>query len=984
MYSDPEGKIVAHAFLELLVIKVPPYLGAIFRKTDFQVHSLRDINWKGPFDRLADREKFAHSLVAHARKAGLAAIALTDHHDLCFWPYLRDAAAQETDAAGTPYPPEDQLVVFPGIELTLSTPPCQALLLLDPDLPEKTIQYIWGALKVIPTDTTDKTTTVTETLELDRSIAAITRDIAALRTNPSETNPDKFEYLDGRFIVLPNVKPGGHQTLLRTNFQDHYAESPFCGGYLEKVFYEDLGQGDRNILEGRVQAWGNKALGIFQTSDCREVVENPTDQSLSFKGLGQWPTWVKWAVPSAEALRQACLAKTSRISHADPAYPLLQVVGVTVSDSEFLGQVELGLSPQLNSLIGGRGTGKSSLLEYIRWALCDDPLRNGADETELPNFEARRKALVEHTLKPKNATVTVFYKKNDVLYSIQRSVTTKDGSCLVTHANGNQESMRPAQVRQQFPILSYAQKQLSSVGTLPDEIHRLITDPVKEKLDAIDERIENELLPALRQQALNRRRLSDLDGEIADSNTTNKNRREQIKALQGQLQSLTPEQQTVIDEHESVTEVETWKRRAEEIPAELKKGLSDALSKAQSLQDVAPPANLPNSGELQKLADASNQFLQKIVTTIQGLMDEATDQEWIPESDQNAMAVLDDLISKHKTAYQLCIEESSKNQKHLDEIQKLNAQVSASEAAQIAKEAERTTLKATLDKLASQPMENLSAAVVARGDLLDKQCKTIFEQAQHGFRPVLKRMGDPRQTKAAIASIIDNRNVKDGDVKVEALTNAVLTAIDPLAKWQEIIQELETLVKAREAATSPAVSILESAGFTSANIDSLRKGLPLLTLDQNRYFNIADRVEFEFKRGKNADGTDKYVPFISASPGQQATCLLETLLAQDGAPLLIDQPEEDLDNEQIQRVSDKIMTTKALRQLIFVSHNANLVVNGDSELVACFRYDDQSDQATGRIHPVGSIDCEAVRNTITAVMEGGKRAFELRKEKYRF
>jgi chromosome segregation protein len=101
------------------------------------------------------------------------------------------------------------------------------------------------------------------------------------------------------------------------------------------------------------------------------------------------------------------------------------------------------------------------------------------------------------------------------------------------------------------------------------------------------------------------------------------------------------------------------------------------------------------------------------------------------------------------------------------------------------------------------------------------------------------------------------------------------------------------------------VATPEIAGFTSANIDSLRKGLPLQTIDQNRYFNIADRVEFEFKRGVNADGTDKYVPFISASPGQQATCLLETLLAQDGAPLLIDQPKDDLDNKQIQRVSTR-------------------------------------------------------------------------------
>jgi hypothetical protein len=84
-----------------------------------------------------------------------------------------------------------------------------------------------------------------------------------------------------------------------------------------------------------------------------------------------------------------------------------------------------------------------------------------------------------------------------------------------------------------------------------------------------------------------------------------------------------------------------------------------------------------------------------------------------------------------------------------------------------------------------------------------------------------------------------------------------------------------------------------------------------------------DRINyFEFRRGKKPDGTENYIPFLSASPGQQATCLSETLLAQDGAPLLIDQPEEDLDNEQIQSVSERISSTKSLLQLLFVSHNA--------------------------------------------------------------
>ncbi len=83
-------------------------------------------------------------------------------------------------------------------------------------------------------------------------------------------------------------------------------------------------------------------------------------------------------------------------------------------------------------------------------------------------------------------------------------------------------------------------------------------------------------------------------------------------------------------------------------------------------------------------------------------------------------------------------------------------------------------------------------------------------------------------------------------------------------------------------------------------------------------------------------------------------------------------------------MSDDITSTKSLRQLLFVSHNANIVVNGDAELVACFRYKDVNDNTAGVISPIGSIDCESVRNTITTIMEGGKKAFEMRREKYGF
>ncbi|MCK4326266.1 hypothetical protein KAW55_05875, partial [bacterium] len=77
------------------------------------------------------------------------------------------------------------------------------------------------------------------------------------------------------------------------------------------------------------------------------------------------------AIPTAEALRQACLAKESRISQIDPALPSVYVTSVDVSNSKFMGPIYLELNRQYNALIGGRGTGKSTILEYLRWGLCD-------------------------------------------------------------------------------------------------------------------------------------------------------------------------------------------------------------------------------------------------------------------------------------------------------------------------------------------------------------------------------------------------------------------------------------------------------------------------------------------------------------------------------------------------------------------------------------------------------------------------------------
>jgi type III restriction enzyme len=112
--------------------------------------------------------------------------------------------------------------------------------------------------------------------------------------------------------------------------------------------------------------------------------------------------------------------------------------------------------------------------------------------------------------------------------------------------------------------------------------------------------------------------------------------------------------------------------------------------------------------------------------------------------------------------------------------------------------------------------------------------------------------------------------------------------------------------------------------------------------------------------------------------------LLNVLLRQPGPPLVIDQPEDDLDNEVILEVAEQLWEAKANRQLIFASHNANLVVNGDADLVVCCEYRVAGDHSGGRIAHEGAIDVQSVREVITRVMEGGAKAFKLRSAKYGF
>ena len=230
-----------------------------------------------------------------------------------------------------------------------------------------------------------------------------------------------------------------------------------------------------------------------------------------------------------------------------------------------------------------------------------------------------------------------------------------------------------------------------------------------------------------------------------------------------------------------------------------------------------------------------------------------------------------------------------------------------------------------------------------------------------------------------LKGLVSGSNVRVS--KQEALFEQLAGESDPVATWEKVLDEFEglTLLEADADMTREQTPVLSGLGLSIAD---QKKIAPRLTPDGWLDLSLAPLTDHPLFEYRSKEG--EYIPFGSASAGQQATALLTTLLAQEGMPLVVDQPEDDLDSETVQQIVSKIWASKGSRQLIFSSHNANLVVNGDADLVLVCAYSNAGDQSSGMIKVEGAIDIKEIRSEVTSVMEGGERAFRLRKEKYGF
>ena len=214
------------------------------------------------------------------------------------------------------------------------------------------------------------------------------------------------------------------------------------------------------------------------------------------------------------------------------------------------------------------------------------------------------------------------------------------------------------------------------------------------------------------------------------------------------------------------------------------------------------------------------------------------------------------------------------------------------------------------------------------------------------------------------AVLCDHIFLRDGEVpdRIAALTEAIGA---DLAATAEVGGALEP--------SDSHVIALVGKSLTRNFLNALARP-ERIRLNEMERFLPEDLVE---ARVRTTDGLFKTIE--TGSVGEKSTAILSLLLSAGDQPIIIDQPEDDLDNQYVYNVVVNLLRRRKFsRQVIIATHNANIPVNGDAESIVALGAEERSGVVLG----AGSIDRPEVKELVSKIMEGSAEAFRLRSERY--
>jgi ABC-type lipoprotein export system ATPase subunit len=631
---------------------------------------------------------------------------------------------------------------------------------------------------------------------------------------------------------------------------------------------------------------------------------------------------------------------------------------IRVHGSGFLFDSQIAFAANLNCIIGARGTGKTSLLELIRFAVGreDDSARIQKSLADLIPAALGEGGYLELDL-----TTPL-----DQRLTVRRDVSSEFRTFDRDSGQDIDIEWPPLGL---YDIAIFSQNQLEDIATDPAERLKMLDTFCGQELERFVAEIQSVELKLEANAAQQIQLSNEIEALQLQSDT--------LPKLEADLATIEAQYSAALQEmkgHEADKERVAKLASEKNLLARQDQLLSAALTDAENALLESFPGrqlgerlraslsteaivDLPGFEVLRQLRDDVAQHAQKFAS----LRDQMTDE----------LTQIRDLIGSERTSTQAILHAIG------TEHQKYSAILGAVSKAWKDVSARREALLAQIRTLRTA-QEGIKERITRRLLLEDDRKKLLnrFEELRHG-RYVARLSAASTLTDATGGSV---RIAVFESAQLDTYEQFLLQSLKGSGLWyariaSALVQRvppgrLAELVRGGEASTIAQLADIDP--------ERSRKVVNFLSESQLTYrleaIDVGDSVRFELRlNGGQYQETERL------SQGQRCTTVLSILLVDSTSPLVIDQPEDNLDNSYVvDSVVEVILRQKETRQFIFVTHNPNIAVLGEAERVIAM----SAREGHGGAEVQGPWYAKPVKREILRVMEGGEDAFSRRRRAY--
>ena len=651
-------------------------------------------------------------------------------------------------------------------------------------------------------------------------------------------------------------------------------------------------------------------------------VEGCDCKSIADIGKGK-QTYLKIGAFTFEAVKFALLDYSNRVVATPPKQENSYVKSVAFEGDKLDGQT-IDFSPELNTFIGIRGSGKSTILEAVRYAL-DIPFgKNAAD---------------------------VVYKEGSV-----KNALGSGGKITLVATDRHGQEYEVRRIVGEQPDVYVSGKLHPGINIRETVLHKPIYFGQKD-LSNTGEGFENDLVEKLVGD-----KLADIRQSIAEQ-------RQVVVELTQRLQKLS-------DVGDKQKEYEAKKQDAEfRLKIFKQHGVEEKLQKQVDFDQ--------DGRTVKDINDFVTGYIQELDDFIARYSDEFASRAKYNSKQNQAF------FSELFTIFDRLV-------KGFAELKKVSAlaKTASTELRNKVKQFDslRNALKEEFAEVArklSEELKSSGAAAVKPDEFL--RLRKVIENASQILKALTKekeqQIALQKQLSSALTVLNDQwhqefKLIKQELDKINAQETALQIDIDYKGDKDAFLGYMKDVFrgsKLRETTLRELVNTFADGAAIYRELDKAKTivGASAPTFDQYFQENLSALLTWQVPNAYSIKYHGKQLK--NHSLGQRASALILFVLSQrENDVIVIDQPEDDLDNQTIyEDVIKLVRKLKPKTQFIFATHNPNIPVLGDAEQIIACAYTEDSIQPT-----VGSIDAPTLQEAIVSIMEGGSEAFQRRKEIY--